>query len=87
MNSADSVAEHKKLKSAFPIDLFENYLKESCVPNESSQQDEKMDSTLSICETPLPATDKFSRVLLLLSPHQMLDENYPLPLPGELAFK
>ncbi|CAH0388852.1 unnamed protein product [Bemisia tabaci] len=87
MNSADSVAEHKKLKSAFPIDLFENYLKESCVPNESSQQDEKMDSTLSICETPLPATDKFSRVLLLLSPHQMLDENYPLPLPGELALK
>lgn len=33
----------------------------------------------------LPENDKFSRVQLLLSPLQMIDEDYPVPLKGELA--
>lgn len=33
----------------------------------------------------LPDGDKFSRVQLLLSPLQMIDEDYPVPLRGELA--
>lgn len=33
----------------------------------------------------LPEGDKFSRVQLLLSPLQMIDEDYPVPLKGELA--
>lgn len=35
----------------------------------------------------LPATDKFPRTQLLLSPWQLVEENYPLPLKGELAKK
>ncbi|XP_059477406.1 uncharacterized protein LOC132197846 [Neocloeon triangulifer] len=34
----------------------------------------------------LPPTDKFSRVQLLLSPSQMLEENFPMPL-GEMAYR
>lgn len=33
----------------------------------------------------LPDGDKFSRVQLLLSPLQMINEDYPIPLKGELA--
>lgn len=33
----------------------------------------------------LPSTDKFSRTQLLLSPWQLIEENYPLPLKGVLA--
>ncbi|KAJ8894875.1 hypothetical protein PR048_000182 [Dryococelus australis] len=33
---------------------------------------------------PLPHTDMFPRTKLLLSAVQMLEENYPLPLPGEM---
>lgn len=33
----------------------------------------------------LPTTDKFSRTQLLLSPWQLVEENYPLPLRGGLA--
>ncbi|XP_063701790.1 RNA exonuclease 5 [Culicoides brevitarsis] len=36
-------------------------------------------------DTELPEGDKFSRVQLLLSPLQMIDEDYPIPLKGELA--
>ncbi|XP_017885742.1 RNA exonuclease 5 [Ceratina calcarata] len=35
----------------------------------------------------LPVTDKFSRTRLLLSLCQMVEENYPVPLKGELAKK
>ena len=35
----------------------------------------------------LPSTDKFSRTRLLLSPWQLVEENYPLPLKGVLANK
>ncbi|XP_046484476.1 uncharacterized protein Rexo5 isoform X1 [Neodiprion pinetum] len=35
----------------------------------------------------LPVTDKFPRTQLLLSPWQLVEENYPLPLKGELARK
>ncbi|XP_043282190.1 RNA exonuclease 5 [Venturia canescens] len=35
----------------------------------------------------LPPSDKFSRTQLLLSPWQMVEENYPLPLQGVLAKK
>lgn len=35
----------------------------------------------------LPSTDKFSRTQLLLSLQQMIAENYPVPLKGELAKK
>lgn len=35
----------------------------------------------------LPTTDKFSRTQLLLSPAQLVEENYPLPLKGTLAKK
>lgn len=35
----------------------------------------------------LPKTDKFPRTLLLLSLCQMIEENYPVPLKGELAKK
>lgn len=35
----------------------------------------------------LPPTDKFSRTELLLSLKQMVEENYPVPLKGELARK
>lgn len=35
----------------------------------------------------LPKTDKFPRTLLLLSLCQMVEENYPVPLKGELAKK
>ncbi|GAB0093162.1 uncharacterized protein DMENIID0001_082340 [Sergentomyia squamirostris] len=35
----------------------------------------------------LPPEDVFSRTKLLLSPLQMIDEGYPLPLRGELATK
>ncbi|XP_043675119.1 uncharacterized exonuclease C637.09 isoform X1 [Vespula pensylvanica] len=35
----------------------------------------------------LPPTDKFSRTQLLLSLQQMVEENYPVPLKGELAKK
>ena len=40
-------------------------------------------------ETPavLPDTDKFPRIQLLLSLCQMVEENYPVPLKGELAKK
>ncbi|XP_059620260.1 uncharacterized protein LOC132264171 [Phlebotomus argentipes] len=37
--------------------------------------------------TKLPPEDVFSRTKLLLSPLQMVDEGYPLPLRGELATK
>lgn len=33
----------------------------------------------------LPDTDKFSRTQLLLSPYQLVDEQYPVPLKGKLA--
>ncbi|XP_012284439.1 RNA exonuclease 5 [Orussus abietinus] len=33
----------------------------------------------------LPPNDKFPRTQLLLSPWQLVEENYPLPLKGELA--
>ncbi|XP_015183001.1 PREDICTED: RNA exonuclease 1 isoform X2 [Polistes dominula] len=35
----------------------------------------------------LPSTDKFSRVKLLLSIRQMVEENYPVPIKGDLARK
>lgn len=35
----------------------------------------------------LPDTDKFPRIQLLLSLCQMVEENYPVPLKGELAKK
>ncbi|KAG7187864.1 hypothetical protein KM043_016897 [Ampulex compressa] len=35
----------------------------------------------------LPSTDKFSRTRLLLSLWQMVEENYPVPLKGELVRK
>lgn len=35
----------------------------------------------------LPYTDKFPRTQLLLSLCQMVEENYPIPLSGELAKK
>lgn len=35
----------------------------------------------------LPSTDKFSRVKLLLSLRQMVEENYPVPMKGDLARK
>ncbi|XP_043494629.1 RNA exonuclease 5 isoform X3 [Polistes fuscatus] len=35
----------------------------------------------------LPSTDKFSRVKLLLSLRQMVEENYPIPMKGDLARK
>lgn len=35
----------------------------------------------------LPTTDKFPRTQLLLSLCQMVEENYPVPLKGELAKK
>lgn len=35
----------------------------------------------------LPGTDKFPRTKLLLSLCQMVEENYPVPLRGELAKK
>lgn len=35
----------------------------------------------------LPSTDKFSRTQLLLSLQQMVIENYPVPLKGELSKK
>ncbi|KAI4494208.1 hypothetical protein M0802_009077 [Mischocyttarus mexicanus] len=35
----------------------------------------------------LPSTDKFSRINLLLSLRQMVEENYPVPLKGDLARK
>ncbi|XP_014215920.1 RNA exonuclease 5 isoform X1 [Copidosoma floridanum] len=35
----------------------------------------------------LPATDKFPRTELLLSPYQLIEENYPIPLKGGLAKK
>lgn len=35
----------------------------------------------------LPPTDKFPRTQLLLSPWQLVEENYPLPLQGVLANK
>lgn len=35
----------------------------------------------------LPVTDKFPRTQLLLSLCQMVEENYPVPLKGELAKK
>lgn len=35
----------------------------------------------------LPPTDKFPRTQLLLSLCQMVEENYPVPLKGELAKK
>lgn len=38
-------------------------------------------------KTELPASDKFPRTQLLLSLCQMVEENYPAPLKGELAKK
>ncbi|XP_001607810.2 RNA exonuclease 5 [Nasonia vitripennis] len=35
----------------------------------------------------LPPTDKFSRTELILSPWQLVEENYPIPLKGGLAKK
>ena len=35
--------------------------------------------------TQLPPADKFSRTKLLLSPWQLVEEQYPLPLKGGLA--
>ncbi|XP_048506126.1 RNA exonuclease 5 isoform X2 [Athalia rosae] len=48
--------------------------------------DEKSSSGAKIHEE-LPITDKFPRTQLLLSPWQLVEENYPLPLKGELAKK
>ncbi|KAK2588916.1 hypothetical protein KPH14_001773 [Odynerus spinipes] len=44
-------------------------------------------STITSINKDLPSTDKFSRTQLLLSLRQMVEENYPVPLKGELARK
>ncbi|XP_034942715.1 RNA exonuclease 5 [Chelonus insularis] len=49
-----------------------------------SKQDNTIDSSVL---KELPTTDKFPRTQLLLSPWQLVEENYPLPLRGGLATK
>lgn len=44
-------------------------------------------SIITSTNSDLPPTDKFSRTQLLLSLRQMVEENYPVPLKGELAKK
>uniref|UniRef100_A0A182SEA0 Exonuclease domain-containing protein n=1 Tax=Anopheles maculatus TaxID=74869 RepID=A0A182SEA0_9DIPT len=44
-------------------------------------------STPNYSDVDLPAGDKFPRTLLLLSPIQMINEGYPLPLAGTLENK
>uniref|UniRef100_A0A336K4Q2 CSON000212 protein n=1 Tax=Culicoides sonorensis TaxID=179676 RepID=A0A336K4Q2_CULSO len=63
--------DHKLVfKSVFPV-------------KESDSITELSDSIEN--ETDLPEGDKFSRTQLLLSPLQLIDEDYPVPLKGELA--
>lgn len=45
----------------------------------------KEDSDGKKAEVELPPTDKFPRTHLLLSPLQLVEENYPLPLKGALS--
>lgn len=65
--------DHKLVyKSVFPI-------------NESKPKQQNECNNLIEDEVELPLGDKFSRTQLLLSPLQMIDEDYPIPLKGELA--
>lgn len=61
----------KLLKTVFPMQPAPAQVKKN--PSEEYQD--------------LPASDKFPRTQLLLSPWQLVEENYPLPLRGELAKK
>jgi RNA exonuclease 1 len=42
------------------------------------------DSSWTSHHAPRPDSDQYSRTQLLLSASQLLEENYPLPLKGEL---
>jgi RNA exonuclease 1 len=42
------------------------------------------DSSWMSHHDPRPASDHYSRTQLLLSASQLIEENYPLPLKGEL---
>lgn len=44
-------------------------------------------SNMNTVHNSIPATDKYSRKLLLMSIWQMVEDNYPLPLKGELCRK
>lgn len=50
-------------------------------------QESQLNGSFSNEETELPLSDKFPRTQLLLSLRQMVEENYPVPLRGELARK
>lgn len=41
-----------------------------------------VESTCISHQIPRPVSDKYSRTQLLLSPAQLIEENYPLPLKG-----
>lgn len=43
-----------------------------------------IESSQTSCHIPRPVSDHFSRTHLLLSATQLIEENYPLPLKGEL---
>lgn len=67
--------DHKLVyKSVFPVH-----------DKEQTNYEAALHDTPEDVEDTLPEGDKYSRVQLLLSPLQMIDEDYPVPLKGELA--
>ncbi|XP_065342545.1 uncharacterized protein LOC135941164 [Cloeon dipterum] len=73
----------KIFRTAFPVGVVKSVVSVEVADNETKEAKEsKVDVPAPL--PALPPTDRFSRVHLILSPSQLLEERYPLPL-GELA--
>ncbi|XP_055688168.1 RNA exonuclease 5 [Lutzomyia longipalpis] len=81
------IAQYGSLEAALEIMHDPVLMLRSIFPIEVTTKTEEEDPEATGEKEKLPPEDVFSRTKLLLSPLQMVDEGYPLPLRGEIATK
>ncbi|XP_058797392.1 RNA exonuclease 5 [Phymastichus coffea] len=77
------INKYGSLKNAVKVNGDIIKLLKKIFPMKSAPKSEKGDNS----NIGLPSTDQFSRTELILSPYQLIEENYPIPLKGGLAKK
>ncbi|XP_055609264.1 RNA exonuclease 5 [Uranotaenia lowii] len=80
------VAEYGSLEAAMLV-CKDNLLIRRSIFNNIDYTDEANEQLLDYGDMDLPPGDKFPRTQLLLSPIQMINEDYPLPLIGNLKHR
>ncbi|XP_053675441.1 uncharacterized protein LOC128725701 [Anopheles nili] len=76
------VAEYGSLEAAMKICKDQTLVRKSIFSNIDAAR--SLDNQPDYSDLKLPGNDKFPRTLLLLSPIQMINEGFPLPLAGTL---